>query len=93
MAEKYWKDVLAWLVKSGKDEFTAHGITSEFDMSYPSASQMLGRLQAWGYLRLTGFERGVQKNPKKRGGGRTCKVYEVTENGHKKVKWEQRKKR
>lgn len=91
MPEKIWREVLEWILGRKPPEVTAGDVAGQFDLSYPSASQLLERLRRWGNIRILGFDPAKRKNDE--GGGRRRKVYEITEKGKKTVAWSKRRKK
>jgi predicted ArsR family transcriptional regulator len=87
MAEviKVWKRVLFHLGKRRKP-LTAGELAEELDLTYAAALSWLRRMKGRGFVRLAAF-----RNPSGDGAGRRAHVFEITEKGKEKVKYERAK--
>lgn len=85
---KIWRSVLAGLASDGRNPgtFTAGDVSDDAGISYPSAAQLLKRLQMWGCVRVIGFAPPDGKS----GRGRRRKVFELTDHGRNAAKWKPR---
>lgn len=82
---KVWKRVLFHLSKRRKPT-TAEELSKEQKLSYAAALSWLRRMKARGFVRHSAF-----RNPAGDGAGRRAHVFELTEKGKEKVKYEKLK--
>ena len=75
-----WDETIQWLHDHWKGPITARELAAERETSDAAALQVLRRLRAWGYVRLSNFTISGKA-------GRPAHAYSLTEKGARRVIW------